>query len=166
MPWSYRIAQQNKSSIKCGRFSNICYLETGVENDSGVWIFFGGQERRQIIREDFDFQPRPLVSLHGVELALHDAQLPVENYVLGYTGPSSYDGQEGDDPSGSGRTNCRTIYGGLLLLFGAALLKTAFYIADGPQEPRRLQRLGWLVGINSFFVVAQERPYPDRESRF
>lgn len=102
---------------------------------------------------------KPFVGLYeGVGLrsgASHLGQLSVKNDVLRYSYSDGNEGQNSNRPSGPCRTRGCAICGGLLFLFGAALLKIAFYIFDGPHEPRRLRGLGWFFGSASVFLVVQ-----------
>ena len=49
----------------------------------------------------------------------------------------------------------RTFWSGFLFLLGAALLKLAFYIADGPENPVWIRCLVGAIGACAFGLILQ-----------
>lgn len=80
---------------------------------------------------------------------------PLQGEILSGTNPNGYEGKERNPVCGTGRSAGSPIGGGFLILFGAALLKMAFYILDGLREPGWLRRLAWLIDIGSTFLIYQ-----------
>jgi hypothetical protein len=102
-----------------------------------------------------DVNPRPLIGAHDIQLALYRIKLPFEDEELRYSDANSGQGKERDRNSSVGRSSREFILGGFLILFGVPLLKIAFYVFDGPRDPRWLRRIGWVLGIISAYLIIQ-----------
>jgi hypothetical protein len=113
------------------------------------------------------------LSLHRRSLRLHDtelvsrgfvpafaggphfSQLLVEDKVSGHANAHCDHCQRSDDPGGPGRTPGRSIYGGLMLLVGAALLAITLESTDAPTNPPWLICWAWTLGIAAAILVCQ-----------
>jgi hypothetical protein len=74
---------------------------------------------------------------------------------LEITNPNSNDSEEGNYTSSVGGTTSGTICGIFFLLFGAMLLKLAFYIWDYPTAPISIWLLSLSIGLIAFLLIFQ-----------
>jgi hypothetical protein len=104
---------------------------------------------------EYYLNPRPLVCLHSVKLALHDGQLASEDYILRSRNPNHHQSQPSYDPSGVGSSSGRLIAAAFLCLLGAAILKKALHVLGRPNEPIGIQVLVWVALMTSAIFVIQ-----------
>jgi hypothetical protein len=104
---------------------------------------------------------RQLITLHGLQLALHygdlalhDRDLFANSLISGAEGSplSNADddgdrGEKSDNPSGISGSSSGAILGALMFFAGAALLKFALYLGDAPQNPFTIRVFAWGVGV-------------------
>lgn len=114
-------------------------------------IVNNGPGNRNIGREN----PWSPLGIHSIQLPLHDAKLAIESNVLRGPDSDGYESEERYGPSRPSRTVGRTICGALFLLFGAALLKLAFYFGDTPCPRRDDRCLTWGTGIVAALLIGQ-----------
>ncbi len=71
------------------------------------------------------------------------------------TRPNGSERKNGDGPSGPSRTLGSTVGGGLLFLFGAALLKVVLYLTEESDNPGWVTWSAWGLGLIAVAAIAQ-----------
>jgi len=110
----------------CRRLANIGSDKIYWEDGSGIEIEWSRDG-------SIDSEPWTPGSVHFIQLPLHYAQLSLEGAILEATNNGSYDSSESYNHRRASRSTAKTILGIFFFVFGAALLKLAFYYGDTPR---------------------------------
>jgi hypothetical protein len=134
----------------CWRPANILKIRPEKKDPT-----IGAELQRGLYLILSEMHPGPLVGFHRIQLALHDSQLPIKREIL-QSSNANRNGSEDRYRNGSPhRISGGSILGFFFLLIGAALMKTAFYLADAPRNPMGIVVFAWGIGLAAALIIWQ-----------
>lgn len=139
-----------KFNSVCGSLIAPKWLDLPISIVTDFW--------REIQNSDIGLQLRSSQGgsgLHFIQLSLHNAQLTDGDNRLRDRNSGRDYGKNSDYPGSIGSYSGRPFLGALLLAFGAALMKIAFYFGDTPRPQRNDRWLTWGTGIVAALMICQ-----------